>query len=144
MANSKLFLENDFPKQGMWRMILDHLLNYDDPVFQDKLHKSTQSFEQLKKYINDEARGYIRKNNTPGDGHIDDEIVYGWAVHFIDENIQKSIYKASEPLREVQTAQTAVTKPKESASENKKEERTNPQLSMFDIGLLSPEEVSVK
>ena len=55
-----------------------------DLIFADKLNNSKQTAKDLKTYIESEAR----KSAKNGCAMIADEVVYGWAIHFIDENIK--------------------------------------------------------
>jgi hypothetical protein len=104
----KKFLDNDFPK-GMYTKIVEHLKSFNDGGnFQEKLANSTQTFEQLRKYIVGEAKAFLHAQ----DGDIDNEIVYGWAVHFIDENIQarvsNNVSRFTVPTSTVQEAKKTV------------------------------------
>lgn len=119
-------IDNEF--EGMYKIIIEYLKKYDDPVFKAKLEASEQTPYQLKKYISKEAKKYLKS----GEGGIADEIVYGWAIHFIDENIQFEANKpeANKPKTNSSALPKAeVVKPKKVKAKEKEQDK---QLSLFD------------
>lgn len=115
------FIDNEF--EGMYKIIVEYLKKYDDPVFRAKLEASEQTPYQLKKYISKEAKKYLKSV----DGGIEREVVYGWAVHFIDENIQPEANKPKTNSSALPKAQ--VVKPKKVKAKEKEQDK---QLSLFD------------
>lgn len=55
----------------------------EDKAFEQKLMSSQQTLDQLEKYIITQAKA----KTTTECAVIEDEEVYGWAIHFVDENI---------------------------------------------------------
>ncbi len=80
--------------------------------------KPDKSVDEMWRYITDQAR----KQSKNGSACIEDEVVYGWAVHYFDEtNEDLGIHKKSdatqpsarpEPKVEQNEATQPITKPK--------------------------------
>lgn len=75
-------------KDNVIKECIDYLNEYAkyDVVFRQKLETNSQTTDDLEWYIMEEARKYLDGRN----GGIEKETVYGWAIHFVDENITKS------------------------------------------------------
>ena len=82
---AKRFLDNDF--KGSMQIIKDYLIGFGskDPLFKDRLEASTQTANQLEQYLIQEARKQASGGSM---AMVDNKVVFGWAVHFIDENIK--------------------------------------------------------
>lgn len=90
-----------------------------DPELATKLKDPSKSIEGCMKYIKDQAR----KKAINGCAMIEDEVVYGWAMHYYDE-------ASAEPQ-----ASTATTIKAEKSKKAEKQEEDKPgfvQLSLFD------------
>ncbi|MBQ0154120.1 MAG: PcfK-like family protein, partial [Bacteroidales bacterium] len=56
-----------------------------DPVFAEKLKDEKHSIKGCMKYITDEAR----KQAVQGCAMVEDQVVYGWAIHYYDEEVKE-------------------------------------------------------
>lgn len=75
-------------KNDVVKSCIDYLNEYakSDAVFRQKLETNSQTTEDLEWYIMGEARKHLGGRS----GAIEKETVYGWAIHFVDENITKT------------------------------------------------------
>lgn len=75
-------------KDDVIKACIDYLNEYakHDVVFRQKLETNSQTTDDLEWYIMEEARKYLGGRN----GGIEKETVFGWAIHFVDENITKA------------------------------------------------------
>lgn len=55
----------------------------EDPLFAETYNKKNKSIEECCQYIYSQARKVAKGGNAVG---IDDATVYGWAVHYYDED----------------------------------------------------------
>ena len=89
-------------------------------VLKANYEDSKQDIAGCVKYINDEARKVI----TGQCGHVEDEIVYGWAVHYFVEKLYnaktpkakaepKAAPKKMQPVTEMQPVAQPVAEPDE-------------------------------
>lgn len=103
-----------------------------DSLFAETYRKANKSIEECIKYIYSQARKLAKGGNAVG---VDDETVYGWAVHYYDEdNIKVEDVKervevvspAAEPIR------TEQPKPQPKPVQKRKRGEDNSlQLSLF-------------
>ena len=91
------------------RVIADYLLNRNDIA--DKLDNPKKSLDEMMKYVVGEAKERAKDNWTM----IDNETVYGWAVHYYDEeNIEVK------PVLGITAVSKTVSKTDTSKSVNRK------------------------
>lgn len=103
-----------------------------DSLFAETYRKANKSIEECIKYIYSKARKLAKGGNAVG---VDDATVYGWAVHYYDEdNIKvdkvqervEVVAPAAEPIR------TEQPKPQPKAVQKRKRGEDNSlQLSLF-------------
>lgn len=103
-----------------------------DSLFAETYRKANKSIEECIKYIYSQARKLAKGGNAVG---VDDETVYGWAVHYYDEdNIKvedvkervEVVASAAEPIR------TEQPKPQPKPVQKRKRGEDNSlQLSLF-------------
>lgn len=111
----------------------------EDSLFAEAYKKANKSIKECCKYIYSQARKLAKGSNSVG---IDDAIVYGWAVHYYDEDD----IKLEDELGRVEVAapttiQNPISKEKpvqqKAARKKTKQERQkmleSRQLSLFDI-----------
>lgn len=77
----------------------------EDSLFAEAYKKANKSIKECCKYIYSQARKLAKGSNSVG---IDDAIVYGWAVHYYDEDDIK-VDKVQERVEVV--APVAIQKP---------------------------------
>lgn len=110
-----------------------------DSLFAETYRKANKSIEECIKYIYSKARKLAKEGNAVG---VDDATVYGWAVHYYDEDDIK-VDKVQERV-EVVAPDAVQTPVKKEKTVNKKSERKNTkqeqqkifesrQLSLFDF-----------
>lgn len=100
-------------------LILNHLTLNASPQLKDKINAGTKTLAQCWSYIVSEAR----KMATGNCACIDKDTVFGWAIHFFEED---SI-GAEAPSKRVETVKAEVKK-----VEKKPKEDTE-QISLFDV-----------
>ncbi len=111
----------------------------EDSLFAEAYKKANKSIKECCKYIYSQARKLAKGSNSVG---IDDAIVYGWAVHYYDEDD----IKLEDELGRVEVAapttiQNPISKEKpvqqKAARKKTKQERQkmleSRQLSLFDM-----------
>lgn len=104
--------------------IVDYLLTRED--MNEKYLNEEKNLTQMVEYIKSEAK----KKATNNMAMIEDEVVYGWAIHYFDEtNENLKINKSMTP--KVQKKQETINK----KEQNKKTQNWIPegQLSLFDL-----------
>lgn len=111
----------------------------EDSLFAEAYKKANKSIKECCKYIYSQARKLAKGSNSVG---IDDATVYGWAVHYYDEDDIK-VDKVQERVEVV--APVAIQKPvkeekpvqQKAARKKTKQERQkifeSRQLSLFDM-----------
>lgn len=110
-----------------------------DSLFAETYKKANKSIKECCKYIYSQARKLAKGSNSVG---IDDETVYGWAVHYYDEDDIK-VDKVQERVEVAAptTIQNPISKEKPVQKKNErkitKQERQkifeSRQLSLFDM-----------
>lgn len=111
----------------------------EDSLFAEAYKKANKSIKECCKYIYSQARKLAKGSNSVG---IDDAIVYGWAVHYYDEDD----IKLEDELERVEVAapttiQNPISKekPVQKKTERKKTKQERQkifesrQLSLFDM-----------
>lgn len=100
----------------------------EDSLFAVMYAKENKNIDECCAYITAQAR----KQAVSGCAVISDEEVFGWAVHYYDEDDIK-VEKKSEPLSEVRTSisQTEVKKEAPRANTKPKKKEDVNQLSLF-------------
>ena len=86
------------------KIIAQYLLSRDD--IKDKLDNPKKSLDEMLQYIIDKAS----KRKTGNCAVIDDDTVYGWAVHYYDEDDIKINHNVSANTAVSQTTNNAVKK----------------------------------
>lgn len=126
MANEKTE-KKESAFEGIIRKYLD-MLAEQDPLFAETYKKPNKSITECCKYIKQEAQK-IKDGNV---AIVEDATVYGWAVHYYDED---DIKIESTPAVKVATGATPTTRPKFEI--RKPAEPSKPkvgdQLSLFDF-----------
>ena len=107
-------------------MVLHHLLTNTSAAFREKFDKSETSIAGCMKYIMSEARKQAQNNQAC----IADDEVFGWAVHYFEEDEIKEPSKA--PQGEIRVAENKPIPPHDPVPVKKKATDEN-QLSLFDL-----------
>lgn len=111
--------------------IIEHLLSRED--MNEKYLNEEKSIKQMVSYIKSEAYKQAKDNMA----FIEDEVVFGWAIHYWDESNEKlGLVKKEEPKKvEPQEPKEDKSDSKEEIIENKKETKWQPegQLTIFDL-----------
>lgn len=111
--------------------IIEHLLSRED--MNEKYLNEEKSIKQMVSYIKSEAYKQAKNNMA----FVDDEVVFGWAIHYWDESNEKlGLVKKEEPKKvEPQEPEEDKSDSKEEIIENKKETKWQPegQLTIFDL-----------
>ncbi len=84
VAIDKLRLQSEkesAPVKKVVEYLIEHLNK--EPVFADKVNYEKKSVKEMMEYIYSEAVKLASRDN-PG-AFLDDSTVYGWAVHYFDE-----------------------------------------------------------
>jgi hypothetical protein len=115
-------------KNDVVKSCIDYLNEYakSDAVFRQKLETNSQTTEDLEWYIMGEARKHLGGRS----GAIEKETVYGWAIHFVDENITKT---KSTPASETTQNQIKTAVKKTESSKKKTKEDLYQGASLFDF-----------
>lgn len=110
--------------------IIDYLLSRQD--MDEKYLSEEKTIKGMISFIKSEAR----KSATDGMAMIEDDVVYGWAIHYFDET-NKDLNIAEEQLRFQEKVENIEEKEKVKVSKEKKksEKNWNPegQLTLFDF-----------
>ena len=105
-----------------------------DSLFAETYRKANKSIKECCKYIYSQARKFAKGSNSVG---IDDATVYGWAVHYYDEDAIKVdevqertevVAPVAEPSKEEKPVQL-----KPARKKTKQELFDARQLSLFDF-----------
>lgn len=105
-----------------------------DSLFAETYRKANKSIKECCKYIYSQARKFAKGSNSVG---IDDATVYGWAVHYYDEDAIKVdevqertevVAPVAEPSKEEKPVQQ-----KPARKKTKQELFDARQLSLFDF-----------
>lgn len=113
-------------------IILDYLEENASDVLVEKIRKSNKTMDSCWKFIFECARKAAKGEGSYG---CADQEVFGWAVHFFEEDsikaedIVKDVPVKSEKPKEVKKAAEQKKKPEE-----KKEEKLPGQMTIFDFG----------
>lgn len=106
------------------KLICEHLLNRED--MQEKLNNPNKSIDKMFSYIRNQAK----KKAVNGCAVISDTEVFGWAVHYYDE--EEACDNAEQPERmTLQYAKDIVKKSVEKKKKPKKEESEWQQEALF-------------
>ena len=103
-----------------------------DPLFAETYKKENKSIKECCNYIYSQARKFAKGSNSVG---IDDATVYGWAVHYYDED-DIQVDKVQEPTEVVtpvaEPAKVDQPKPQlKSQQKRKRGDDNSLQLSLF-------------
>lgn len=110
-----------------------------DPLFAETYKKENKSIKECCQYIYSQAREAAKGGSAVG---IDDETVYGWAVHYYDEdnikveNVKESVeVSAPDPVKEevIEKMPENSVKQKPGRKKTKQEIFEKRQLSLFDF-----------
>lgn len=111
----------------------------EDPLFAETYKKKNKSIEECCQYIYSQARKVAKGGNAVG---IDDATVYGWAVHYYDEdnikvdNVKEGVEVSTpDPVKEeaVVKMPEKPVKQKPGRKKTKQELFDERQLSLFDF-----------
>ena len=108
----------------------------EDSLFAETYKKANKSIKECCKYIYSQARKMAKGSNSVG---IDDATVFGWAVHYYDEdNIKADEVKERVEVSSAVTAPTSSEKPvqqvvKPARKKTKREAFDERQLSLFNF-----------
>lgn len=111
----------------------------EDPLFAETYKKKNKSIEECCQYIYSQARKVAKGGNAVG---IDDATVYGWAVHYYDEdnikvdNVKDNVKVSTpDPVKEeaVVKMPEKPVKQKPGRKKTKQELFDERQLSLFDF-----------
>jgi hypothetical protein len=111
--------------------VVDYLITRED------MNKKYLNEEKDLKGMIDYIRGEAEKQAKNGIAMIEDEIVYGWAIHYFDETnevlgITKSVSKTTlDKSKEDDEDEDRVSLPKQVIKQNKKEKANADQLTLF-------------
>lgn len=88
--------------------IVDYLLSRED--MNDKYLNEEKSLKQMVEFI----KGQAQKKANNGMAMIEDEVVYGWAIHYFDESndqlkIKKNKIEKIEPVEKVEQPKKIVS-----------------------------------
>ena len=108
------------------KVIADHLIEHCviEPEFKNKIMNDKKSLEECMQYIMSEAK----KQSINGSAMIDNETVFGWAIHYFDEEelqfekVQARVDKSTKSNIEdtEEDEEDLEAKPKNSKSKEKK------------------------
>lgn len=124
-------MENQF--ENTIKNYLENRANTDS-LFAETYRKANKSIKECCKYIYSQARKFAKGSNSVG---IDDATVYGWAVHYYDEDAIKVdevqertevVAPVAEPSKEEKPVQQ-----KPARKKTKQELFDARQLSLFDF-----------
>lgn len=113
--------------------IIDYLLSRED--MNEKYLSEEKSIKGMISYIKGEAK----KSATDGMAMIEDEVVYGWAIHYFDETNKDLNISEEQSNRKIQTKIENIQEEKEKVKvakkKNKSEKNWSPegQLTLFDF-----------
>lgn len=106
-------------------LILNYLNNNASDMLKEKINTGKKTLQQCWKYITNEAK----KLAINGCACIEDKTVFGWAIHFFEEDSIKGDKIKEAPL--VKTVKADDPKPKEKPKKEIKQEFE--QLNLFDL-----------
>lgn len=118
------------------KVILEYLENNASDILVEKINNSDKTMKGCWNYITTEAK----KKASDGCSMIEDSVVFGWAVHYFEEESIKEQKAPAEGLKKVKVSSAPVKKetlPKpETKEETKKirDQKESGQISFFDFG----------
>lgn len=126
MRINNLVAENDYE-----RAVLNYLEENASDILVAKINKGEKTLGQCLSFCKNEAKKFAKN----GIAMIDDKTVYGWAVHFFEED---SIKPGTVPKPQTAAASKPVQKPvekveKKPAKPQPTDECTKNQMSIFDL-----------
>jgi len=109
------------------KMILKHIEENASDTLVEKINSGIKTMDQCMSFIKTEAR----KKAVSGVAMVEDMEVYGWAMHFFEED---SIKATAEPKRP-DTVQRAIAEPKkeENKAQVQKDGQLAGQMNIFDM-----------
>ena len=113
-------------KNAAIKCIAEYLQNRDD--LKDKLENPKKSLDEMFKYIIGEAS----KRKTGNCAVIDDETVFGWAVHYYDEDNIK-IEKVKTNVKSEHQSAVLSAKPAKKEKPKKVKQSDTIQLNLFEV-----------
>lgn len=110
------------------KMILKYIEENASDVLVAKINSGSKTMDQCMSFIMSEAK----KQAKNGMAMVEDSVVYGWAVHFFEED---SIVAEEHKPKTDSIQRAVVTKPVEKSKkvEKPKDECTSNQVSIFDF-----------
>ena len=111
---------------GNEKIILDYLKNNASETLAEKINNGTKTLSQCWSYITSEARKLAQN----GCAVVDDETVFGWAIHFFEED---SIEGKNYAAKSATTNKTPKPTKKKESVKVKEEPTQLEQLNLFDM-----------
>lgn len=101
--------------EGAERIIADYLIDFakEDPKFIDKLLSEKKTIEECLSYINAKAKDQAEGNVAM----IEDKTVFGWAIHYFDEENLEDWKKVSAKVTTTKTKKVAKEQPEDEESD---------------------------
>lgn len=122
-------IDQDFQEfSAIKNVLLEKAKN--DNVFKEKLENNTALFSEFKEYLYQQAQ---KINITSSCVAVEDTVVFGWAIHFIDEEFGVKREIIEEEVEEVENTVVENKKQQPVKIENKKKEKDENQMSIFDF-----------
>ena len=115
-------------KNGNEGIILSYLKEFASPALVERINNGNKTLAQCWKYITSEAK----KKAKNGCACIEDRTVYGWAIHFFEEDDINGEEIPNEPHVEVSTSETPEEKIPQPKPKKKKETAQNFEQLGFD------------
>lgn len=111
--------------------VIDYLISRED--MNEKYLNEEKSLKQMVEFIKGEAK----KQAKNGMAWIEDEVVFGWAIHYFDETNEALGLVKKEKPKEESTEIQKIEMPKETKKETETKREFKPegplQLSIFDM-----------
>lgn len=96
----------------------------------EKINTTKKTLSGFMQYASNEAKKLVKGSNC---ACIDDATVFGWAVHYFEEDSIKEGVVDPKPIEKKRPKAKTVTKPTSKKTQQKVEKSDNGQLSIFDF-----------
>lgn len=106
------------------KIVLEHLEKVASDELVEKINKGNKTLAQCWKYICKEAQKYLSNKN----GAIADEVVFGWAIHFFEEDGIPAVQTPTSVKTQVTTSKNKTQEydPDDEEIEDEDEEESTP------------------
>lgn len=112
------------------QLVIDYLEENASDVLVEKINRCKKTIDNCWVFITDSAR----KRATNGCAAISDSEVFGWAVHYFEEEGNVKVSSASTPVKTVKVvAEKKKPEPKKEEPKVKKDEMLPGQMTIFDL-----------